>query len=70
MGRIKMVNVSLDNGETNSEGIRGFDLGNLVQMKPVAPMRKVFPTEDAAAAMTEDKLNDDDMALNEKKYTT
>jgi hypothetical protein len=60
MGKMRMLKVSLDKGDTSSGGVIGFERGKRVDKAPVTPMRNVFPTDDAAAAITE-PIGEDDM---------
>ena len=57
------LNVSLDKGETSSDGIIGLERGKRVDKPPVTPMRNVLPTDDAAAAIIE-PIGEDVMECN------
>ena len=60
IGKMRMLKVSLDKGETSLGGVIGFERGKRVVKPPVTPMRNVFPTDDAAAAIT-DAIGEDAM---------
>jgi hypothetical protein len=63
MGKMSMLKVSLDKGETSSDGVMGLERGKRVDKPPVTPIRNVLPTDDAAAAII-DPIGEDVMKCN------